>query len=373
MNIAFLMGALNRGGAETLIHESLVKLREYNNDNSIIIHRRNGNMSSLFKEAAGKIFLINITHPWHVVKYILRLRSIIKREQIDIIHAQQPIDAFYAYLSQIGKKNKLILTLHGHYNFSNNYFALVLFKFIIKRTNYNIYVSQSQKQYYCERYRLKENKQKVIYNGISFKKFTDNSNTNLRAELNIPPGSILLAMVGSFAKGRDHLTVCRFLNLLNQNKIDFHFLFIGSASDKTLFNECHSYCRNQQLLSNVHFLGMRNDVPSILKQLDAFIYSTNHDTFGLAVTEAIAAGIPVFTNDWIAMCEVTQNGKLANLYKSRDEHDLLLKFSNFLDNKQQYCHKAQLNADKIKNLYGIEKHVSNLKRTYNSLINNTSN
>lgn len=61
-------------------------------------------------------------------------------------------------------------------------------------------------------------------------------------------------------------------------------------------------------MDKVHFMGPRSDVPELLASWDAFLYSTDHDTFGIAVVEAIAAGLPTFVNDWEVMkLQITAN------------------------------------------------------------------
>ena len=149
-------------------------------------------------------------------------------------------------------------------------------------------------------------------------------------------------MVGNFNPGRDQMTVCKFLNKLKETDADFHFLFVGKRVESCAerYDDCVRYCKENGLEWNVSFLGVRNDVPQILSQLDAFIYSTEHDTFGIAVVEAIATGIPVFVNDWKVMREITEDGKLAKLYKTKDFNELLEKFNVFLHNKEKYQKQA---------------------------------
>jgi len=62
----------------------------------------------------------------------------------------------------------------------------------------------------------------------------------------------------------------------------------------------------------VSFLGLRNDVPVILPQMNAFIYSTEHDTFGIASLGG--NGLPIFrclSTIGAVMQEITGQGKYA--------------------------------------------------------------
>ena len=115
-------------------------------------------------------------------------------------------------------------------------------------------------------------------------------------------------------------------------------------------------------------MGSRNDVPEILKQLNAFIYSSNHDTFGIAVIEAMYAGIPVFVNDWEVMLEITDGGKHGTIYKSKNEYDLLEKFNHCLNNKEQYIEKAKVDSEWVRENYSINTHLEKLKELYADLL-----
>ena len=305
----------------------------------------------------------------NLIRYLIRLRKLLQQNNITVVHAQQPIDALFARLACWHTGIKLILTFHG-YDFDVQKSGLFILKLIIRRTDINLFVSKAQRKYYEQKYSLTPEKQQVVYNGVSFEKLDHliPSFYNLRSTLNLSEETLLLGSVGNFVAGRDQLTLCRFLKLLNEHKIDFHFVFVGKQIETSphLYNKCFNSCQENGLSTKVSFLGSRNDVPAILHQLDAFMYATNHDTFGIAVVEAMAVGVPVFVNDWQVMKEISDSGKYATLYKTGNEVDLLQQFMVFLQNKETYIDKAQKAACFVRDIYSIEKHIENLKRLYNS-------
>lgn len=361
MKVAFLFGSLNRGGTETLMLDVCNSLQNTDFE-AFGVYRKSGVLEEAFQ--ASKVPFTKISVGKNPFKYLLKLWRFIKQNNIDILHAQQPIDALFGKLASIGLKQKLVLSFHG-FDFSQK---SLLIKYIIKRTDKNIFVSKYQKYYYKEKYKLSEIKQQVIYNGISFEK--------LDVKYEVPAffkqirQENQMAMVGNFVPGREHYTVCKFLKLLKEINIPFDFYFIGKKDDNRpdLYDDCMIFCSVNNLLDNVHFLGARNDVPAILSYLDAFIYSTEHDTFGIAVVEAIAVGIPVFVNDFDVMREITENGKLATLYKTKDEYDLVEKFSLFLQDKESYKTKAQEAMQIVRQKYSIQNHIHNLKTLYTQLL-----
>ncbi|MFZ4798872.1 MAG: glycosyltransferase [Bacteroidia bacterium] len=381
MKIAYLLGSLNRGGTETLLLD-VFRNAKFNKLNAIGVYRKTGVLEKEFKESG--ILMHKLSVGKNKISYMLNLRKFLTKNKIDIVHAQQPIDAFYAILATKGKNIKVLLTIHG-YDFTEKKLGKFLLRFVIKRTNLNIYVSATQRQYYQEKYNLKIDKQKVIYNGISFNKLdndllpiqSNKSSFNskidkLHTELQLSNKTFLIGAVGNFNYVRDQMTICRFLKLLNEQKVDFHFVFVGKKIESSLelYNDCVCFCEENDLMEVVSFLGLRNDVPEILNELDAFIYSTNHDTFGIAVIEAMAVGIPVFVNDWEVMKETTHNGKYANLYKTKDEIDLLRIFMLFMDQKESFQIKAKEGAYFVREKFNIENNIKNLKSLYRTLYKN---
>ncbi len=55
--------------------------------------------------------------------------------------------------------------------------------------------------------------------------------------------------------------------------------------------------RGLGVAGRLHFLGRRNDVPALLKACDLYLHCSPEESFGLAVLEALAAGLPVVAND----------------------------------------------------------------------------
>ncbi|MDR3704391.1 MAG: glycosyltransferase family 4 protein [Paludibacteraceae bacterium] len=363
MKVAYLLGSLNRGGTETLLLDCFQNSAQppYN---MMGIYRKEGILSSSFKQTKPKLLKLS-PHCFFDIRYLFRLRKILKQEQIDIVHAQQALDALYAKLALIGCHKKIILTFHG-FDFTNKILDKIIYRLIIKSTDCNIFVSNTQKEYYIKKYKLNSRRQQVVYNGISFSKFATDSFLDIRKELNIEPAIPLFATVGNFVAGRDQLSVCSFLNELNQQGVDFRFLFIGKKNEAEpwRFDNCIAYCKQQNLSDKIFFLGGRDDVPAILSQLDAFVYSSEYDTFGIAVIEAIASGIPVFVNDWDVMQEITENGKLAILYKTKDENDLNRKFMHYMQNKSLYLEQAKQSAIEVKQKFSIENHINSLYSLY---------
>ena len=358
MKVAFFFGALNRGGAETLVSDVLTQSKSLPFE-AICIYRKEGNLSSVFHNSPAPMLRLPRKKSW--LLYAIRLRKLLKKQHVDIIHAQTSLNAIIAVLCTLFTPIRVITTFHG-FSFVNS--PRPLRWLVFRGSRRIIFVSDYLRKGYLEHGSFGcSDKCVVVHNGIDFSKF--NNTTHPKDN----DGRVNLCMVGSFGEGRNHMFVCRALNALKEKSTNFHFTFIGAAreSEKDIYDNCVEYCHKHNLTGYVTFAGLRNDVPALLNEMDAFVYATRHDSFGIAVIEAIAAGLPTFVNDWCVMQEITLNGQYATLYKTDDIESLCSKIDDFLSHRQEYSQKALDNATAIRQKYSIKEHITSLYEVYKNV------
>lgn len=364
MKVAYFLGALNRGGAETLILD-ICRQHENVPFNFVCCYRHEGNISEEFKASGAP--LIQIQKSGGLLNYILQVRRVLLREKITIVHSQTPSNTLILAVALHGTGIKIITTFHGHTFAPAPWWKR---KIVYTASKKILCVSRYEKSFYEQRWGLpKENKLEVVYNGIDFAKLDAVKSIVESEELRDKSG-IRLCMVGNFVSGRSQIVVCKALQKLivksEELRVKWDFYFIGRRDEKQayLYDECVRYCEEHSL-NNVHFLGSRNDVPALLKTMDGFVYSTVHDTFGIAVIEAIASGLPVVVNDWDVMKEVCgdENDGI-RYFKTGDADDAADKIEEQLANLQHSKKVAEANAKLVREKYSIDNHIQRLNEIY---------
>ena len=360
-----MFGGMNRGGAETIM---LDVFRNWRNApfGFIGIHRKGGAMHDAFYAAGPKLYQLS-PRRFSFVRYLLQLRRLVKSENITTVHAQHWLDGIYAWLATRGMNMKLVITLHGFYSMRGvNGF---LCRMSIRMADNVCFVSRYEQDWYQHHMKIADAKCHVIYNGVDFSKI-DSALPSL--EFAEKPQRIRLAMVGNFVSVRSQNIIAKSIQLLLEREVsNFEFFFVGKRSDAEpqLYDECEQICRLNNM-AHVHFLGARSDVPALLKAMDGFVYSTDHDTFGIAIVEAMYAELPVVVNDWPVMKEVCGEAEknAITYFKSKDAKDCADAIEKLLSDikksTSEFRKRCAYNSQWVRERYSIDSYVERLHHIY---------
>lgn len=381
MKIAYLIGSLNRGGAETLLLDIFRKANRARFD-MMLIHRRGGMYEQEFMQLTPTCLKLT-PRRWHLLSYLYQLRKTLYSEQVTVIHAFYWLDVLYAWIATIGMNIPIVITFHGYLGGEAGRLDGMFYRLVMRIAKKLCFVSEEQMSRFALRYgSVVSSKGMVLYNGLNFDKFdvTSEKKCVITKEPNIN-----LCMVGNFNSVRSQIVVVKALQLLQINhhpslsthlpSLDFYFIGGRVSGEEHYYDECVAYCKERKL-NNVHFLGVRDDVPALLKTMDGFVYSSRNDTFGIAAIEAIACGLPMVVNDHPVMREVcslhTDDANIAvRFYRTDDADDCANKIAVLLNDiqfrREQLeidCHQA---SEYVRNKYSIATHITNLEKIYQSL------
>lgn len=100
-----------------------------------------------------------------------------------------------------------------------------------------------------------------------------------------------------------------------------HLLLVGSISrpeEIAFAGRLRGLAARHGIAGRVHFLGQRTDIPGILKASDIFAFPSRSDGQGLALTEAMAAGLPCVAARAGGVPDLLQHGRNGLLFARED-------------------------------------------------------
>ena len=138
----------------------------------------------------------------------------------------------------------------------------------------------------------------IIPNAADVSRFAHVAAPADRAALGIPAHATLLTCVGRLEEQKDHATLIRAMGRLPET---VHAAFVGGG---VLEEGLRAQAASLGVGERVHFLGRRSDIPEILTASDMYVQPSRWEGFGIAVVEAMAAGLPVVISDVAGVREV---------------------------------------------------------------------
>lgn len=147
----------------------------------------------------------------------------------------------------------------------------------------------------------------AISNGVDVKRYERPHNkAALCHQLGLETNSFLVATIGRLTEQKGHRYLIEAATSVVSTYPDTHFLFIG---DGELRDELQEQIRQSGLSYNVHFLGVRDDVPDLLAAVDLFVLPSLWEGLSIALLEAMAAGKPIVATNVSGTTQVVISGE----------------------------------------------------------------
>lgn len=238
---------------------------------------------------------------------VFALRKILKQGQFDVLNTHSGRDSLLAGMAaRIAGTPLIVRTRH---------LALP----ITSRATYTwlphkvIAVSDWVRLYLVSE-GVREKNIETIHTGIV--KAGHDSPSTLRDELGLTEGDTLAGTVAIIREKKGHADLIRAARVLIERRPNLHFALAG---DGPLFDEIRASVHTQGLDKNIHFLGLRSDIPNVLAGFDFFVLPTYQEALGTAFIEAMSAGLAVIGTSVDGVPEVIEHGVNGLLIPARDD------------------------------------------------------
>lgn len=197
----------------------------------------------------------------------------------------------------------------------------------------------------------------VVYNTFPNIDIEYVSGGKLRKELDIGSDKIIVAVVGRVVQAKGHGYIIEAIKKLDDPR--YVFVIVG---DGPYLEYYRKECSEEINTGCVHLLGVRNDVYSILKDSDIFLFVTLNENHSLALLEAVNMQCAALVTNVGGNPEIIENGKSGILIPSRDSDAIVrgLRTLGDANLRNQYAIKAYCDAREkfsIENTYGKLKKI----------------
>ncbi|WP_313892930.1 glycosyltransferase [Psychrobacillus sp.] len=366
MRVLHIIHHLDSGGAEKLLVDIAEEMKNTGLKVEVLVLSNDGD---IYSEKLKSLDVPVHFSPVNIVYHPLQLFVIKKilKNNFDIVHTHLYAPQLYIAIVKgfLNVQTVYITTEHNTYNRRRDKRVFkYLDSWMYKKFTKIIAISEGTKNELNNYLPYTSKTTTVISNGIRLEQYID-AKPLKREELvkKINENDKLIIMIAAMREQKDHETLIRASNLLPEN---YHILFVGEGDRlKKVTDYAKKYGNN-----NIHFLGRRLDVPSILKTCDIFVLSSKWEGFGLVAVEAMAAGLPVIVSNVPGLREVVDG--VGNFFEVGDEKELAQQILN-TENETIDKHEANSLRNEKCLSYSIENTVSEYLQIYLEAINKPEN
>jgi glycosyltransferase involved in cell wall biosynthesis len=150
---------------------------------------------------------------------------------------------------------------------------------------------------------------------------------DVRTELNIREGELLITSIGELDDNKNHITVLRALATLNQRNFKYVVCGVGPRRADLL-----SQAEELGLSEYITLAGFRSDIPDILNASDIFVFPSFHEGMPVSALEAMACGLPIICSKIRGNVDIIKEGDNGYLFDPTDINALANKLSYLLNN-----------------------------------------
>ena len=352
INLLQVLPHLNSGGMVSGAIE-IANFLKNNGGNSVLVSTGGYRESEVLKNNCISIHLpMDTKNPISIYRNKNNLISIIKKYNINIVHARSRAPAWSAYLATKKLNIAFITTFHGTYGIEN--ILKKKYNEVMLKGNYVIAISKFIKEHIRQEYEKSDNVF-VIPRGINENFFSPEKVTVARIistakKIKTDEFKKTILMPARLTSWKGHEIAIRSIALLKD--INLKLIILGDSQKRFNYKKYLEKLVSKLNLNNkVLFLEQTRDLPAFLMLADLVIScSTKPEAFGRTVLEAQAMGRPVLAFNHGGSVELVNDNKNGILSKPFD-------IKEFADNIKKALSMSLPEREKLskESIYNVQK------------------
>lgn len=207
----------------------------------------------------------------------------------------------------------------------------------------------------------------LVANGVDTGKYyfaNSDEVARLRRKLDIPLAAKVIVSVGAIEHRKGYDTLLSAFLLVKRQLSEAVLLIAGPEDDQNnpYFVSLVKFIQDNQI-SDVRFLGKRDDVHDLMKAADLFAFCSRQEGFGTVIVEAMCCGLGVAVTDIEGITRwIIGERDLARNCESRDPAVFAHECVELLGRRNENL--AKLAASSAANVFGIESVADTYEEIY---------
>ncbi len=294
--------------------------------------------------------------PRHYLKNLKGLAGFVRAHGIEIVHAHAARDYHVGAMAvRLASRGRLVLTRHTLFPLRS------INKPLLSNAARVIAVSEAVAESLRQNGVIESSKITVVHNGIDTDRFERAVARN---------GPVSVGTVGHLAPIKGHDVFMRAAALISARRPEVRFVVIGEDKSPQMDHRrsLENLIAELGLKEIVAMPGWHDDMPSVLSSLTLFVSAARSEPFGLAIVEAMAAGLPIIAAASEGASEILEDGLTGKLVPVNDPPALAEAVNELLDDPVE-CSRLARNAQlAARERYSLTRMATDTERVYREVL-----
>ncbi|MFH1763283.1 MAG: glycosyltransferase family 4 protein [Gemmatimonadota bacterium] len=304
-------------------------------------------------------------------RFLRRLRLLIRKQHIDLVHAHLQGAAVYSALAGAVTRVPVLATFHGFPDLElpggiGSVKSLVLRR-LIKRS---VFVSGGLRRKGIESRLARPKRAEVIWNGIDLHAFPFRNQSDIRSgERSSRSGETLVGSIGNIRPLKDYPTLLKAAaSLTSGGRCRIRFTVYGERTEP-LFSQLLGQRDDLGLSeSQFSFAGFRDDISTLLPDLDMVVIPSSSEGFSLVAVQAMACGVPVVATRCGGPEEIIEDGVDGLLVPSGDPQALAAAIHRLASDGELQRGIVQAGREKVRARFSLGAMIAAYEEVYRSIL-----
>lgn len=303
------------------------------------------------------------------LKQFVRLRRLMLRERIEILHAH---DFYSGLLGSAAARlaGVRVIACQRHLKLSDRKVHEVGTRVIHRLAHRVLVNSEAIRERIIEQGSARAEKIVVVRNGVLESPPARHSSRlqEINENLSTHPGRVRPPVIGMIARMqpvKGHQFLADAAALVLRHRPDAHFVLVG---DGPLRPEIENQIARLGIVDRVHLLGDRTDAARLIAEFDLLVLASLHEGLPNAVMEAMAAGVPVVATAVGGTKELITDGETGYLVQPADKEALADRILFALGDDVNRANITAAARGRIAASYGMQRMVESIEQLYDELL-----
>jgi glycosyltransferase involved in cell wall biosynthesis len=366
IRVLHIVPTLSPGGAERVAVHIVTRLNPQRYEAAVVSlgRREKCDLDCLLREAGVQARYLGKPSGFDYRMYF-RLHGVLRDYRPDVVHTHIQVLRYALPSMLLLKRTSLLHTIHNLAEREVEPRARFIQRYAFNHGVVPIGVATEVALSVERLYGIQ--KCRVISNGIPTDRYARPQITreDWRAREGFGHNDVLFVCVARFAPQKNHALLLKAFAQGPASDPSAHLVLVGEG---TLRAQLEEMVKNLGLADQVHFLGLRTDIPDVLGAMDAFALSSDYEGNPLSVMEAMACGLPIVSTTAGGVPTLLESGKEGLMVQTGDVQGLSHSMTSLLGNRELRQALGRAAARRARERFDVSTMVQAYEALYESLV-----